>query len=104
MCVTFNGSCHSPQGSELVQEVGKVGAQSVGLGDEEGVSQDVRGVRGDDRCSSFTILGNVLTVGELTEDEERAGSVNPHQGGLQEGMGEGARNFVMEDFVKAFWR
>jgi hypothetical protein len=81
-----------------------VGAQSVGLGDEEGVSQDVRGVRGDDRCSFFTISGNFLTVGVLTEDEERAGILNPHQGVLQEGLGEGGRNFVMADFVKALWQ
>jgi hypothetical protein len=72
-----------------------VAAQTDGQGDEKGASQYVQGIRSDDCCSSLTILDNVLTVGELSGGEERAGWPHPHSGGLLEGHKGGARNITV---------
>jgi hypothetical protein len=47
-------------------------APTEGHGDEERASLDAQSVHCDFRCGFFTILNNVLTVGESAEGEERA--------------------------------
>ncbi len=64
-------------------------APTEGQGDEDGASLDARNVRSDFRRGLFTILDNVLTVGELAEGEERAVLSHPHSVGLREGSGGG---------------
>jgi hypothetical protein len=51
-------------------------------GDEKGASLGLQGIHRDFCCSLFTILDNVLTVGESARGEERAGWPHPHPGGL----------------------
>ncbi len=76
-------------------------APTEGYEDEERASLDERSVRSDFRPGFFTILDNVLTVGESAEGEERAVSAHPHTGGLLEGWGGGARNSAVVDFAEA---
>jgi hypothetical protein len=76
-------------------------APTEGHGDEDGASLDARSVRSNFRRGFFTILDNVLTVGESAEGEERAVCSHPHSGGLREGSGGGARNSAVADFAKA---
>ena len=47
------------------------------------------GIHSDGRCGSFTILDNVLTVGESARGEERADRPHHDPGGLLEGAGGG---------------
>jgi hypothetical protein len=47
-----------------LKEVGPVGDQSALRGDEEGESDSMRGDHSYDRHRFFTILDNVLTLGE----------------------------------------
>jgi hypothetical protein len=47
-------------------------AATEGHGDEERVRLDARSVHCDFRRGFFTILNNILTVGESAEGEERA--------------------------------
>jgi hypothetical protein len=53
-------------------------APAEGQLDEEGASLDEQGIRSD----FFTILDNVLTVGELAGGKEQAAQPHPHLGGL----------------------
>ncbi len=53
-------------------------------GNEEGASQDTRGICSDKRYCFLTILDNVLTVDELAGREERTGHSHPHPGDLLE--------------------
>jgi hypothetical protein len=59
--------------------------QTEGQGDEGGASLDLQGVCSDFHRGFFTILDNVVTVGESAGGEEQAGWPHPHPGGLQEG-------------------
>jgi hypothetical protein len=61
-----------------------VGDKTALPGNEEGASQDTRGIRGDKRYCFLTILDNVLTVDESTGHEERTGHPHPHPGDLLE--------------------
>ncbi len=81
---------HPPlKGFEALQEVGKVITPAEGKGYEDGASLDVRGGHNDFCCSFFTILDNVLTVGESADGKERAAWPHPCPGGLLEGAGWG---------------
>ncbi len=82
-----NGSRHSSQASKSLQEVGEVVAQPDGQGDEEGASQDLQGIRSDDRHGSLKISDNILAVILSAVGEERAGWPHPCSGGLLEGLG-----------------
>jgi hypothetical protein len=44
--------------------------QTAGPEDEEGASQDMRGVQSDNHNCFLTILDNVLTVGDMAGGEE----------------------------------
>ncbi len=57
-------------------------ALAEGQGDEEGANLDKRGVCSDFRRSFFTILDNVLTVGESARGVERAAWLSSFPGGL----------------------
>ncbi len=59
-----------------------MGDKTALLGDEEGASQDTRGIRSDKRYRFLTILDDVLTVDESTGREERTGHPHPHPGDL----------------------
>jgi hypothetical protein len=84
MLCRLNGSRHSSHRSVAVIEVGQLGDQTALRGGEEGASQDIRGICGDNRLSSFTTLDNVLTIGELAMGENRDGQPHPHAGDLLE--------------------
>ncbi len=60
------------------------GWQTAGKGNEEGGSQDVRGVHSDNHCCFLTILDNVLTVGKYSGGEAWVGRPHPHPGDLLE--------------------
>ncbi len=64
-------------------------APTEGHGNEERASLDARSVHSNFRHGFFTILDNILTVGESAEGEERAVWAHPHPGGLLEGSGGG---------------
>ncbi len=76
-----------------------MGDQTTLRGEEEGASQDMRGVRKNFHHAFLAILKNALSDGE-----ERAGRPHPHPGGLLDRMGWGMRNLMATDFAKAFWR
>ncbi len=80
---------HSQQESKALKEVGKVVAPTEGQGHEEGANLGTRSVRSYFRCGFFTILDNVLIIGESARGEERADLPHPHPGGLREGSGGG---------------
>ncbi len=70
------------------------------LSDEEGASQDMRGVCSDKLRHFLTVLYNVLNVCEQAGGEERAGWLHPHPGVLIEGAaGGGAKNGMAADFA-----
>ncbi len=48
-------------------------------------------VQSDFGPSFFTILDNILTVGELARAEEQAARPQPHPGDLLEGAGRGCK-------------
>ncbi len=50
------------KGLNFSKKFSQVDVQTAGRGDEEGASQDVQGISGNDRRAS-SILDNVLTVG-----------------------------------------
>jgi hypothetical protein len=75
-----------------------------GQGDEEGVSLDVQGIHSNLCHSFFTILDNVLTVGESAGGKEQAARPHPHLRGLLEGSAGGARNSAAADFAEALLR
>jgi hypothetical protein len=82
------------------QEIGHVGAQFTGRGDEEGASDSAQGNLGDERRGFLTILDNVLKVVKLAEGEEEAGWPHPSPRDLLEGVGEGGvRNLTAADFA-----
>ncbi len=64
-------------------------APTEGYGDEERASLDTQSVLSDFRPDFFTILDDVLTVGESAEGKERAVWALTHPGGLLEGSGGG---------------
>jgi hypothetical protein len=64
-------------------------APTEGQGHEEGANLGTQSVRSDFRRGFFTILDNVLIIGELARGEERADLPHPHPGGLREGSGGG---------------
>jgi hypothetical protein len=59
----------------------------------------MRIIRSDKYCHFMTILDKVLTDGESTGFEERAGGPQPYPRGFQEWEG-GVRNSTVVDFVK----
>ncbi len=64
-------------------------APTEGQGHEEGANLGARSVRSDFRHGFFTILDNVLIIGESARGEQRADLPHPHPGGLREGSGGG---------------
>jgi hypothetical protein len=60
-----------------------------GQGDEEGASLYKQGIRNIFCRGFFTILDNILTVGELAGGVEQAAWPHPHPGGLLSGTGGG---------------
>jgi hypothetical protein len=70
------------KGSKALQEVGKEVAPTEGQGDEEGATLNVRGIYNDFRRCFFTILDNVLTVGDSAGKKQKAAWPHPHPGGL----------------------
>jgi hypothetical protein len=76
-------------------------APTEGYGHEEGASLGARSVRGEFRRGFFTILDNILIIGESARGEERAFWPHPHPGGLREGSGWGAKKSAAADFAEA---
>ncbi len=68
---------------------------------EEGANFAVKSVRSGFRRGFFTILDNVLIIGESPWGEERAAWHLPHPGGLREGSGWGCENSAAADFAEA---
>ncbi len=58
-------------------------------GDEEGACLGVQSICSEFRRGFFTILDNVLIIGESAGGEERDVRPHPHPGGLREGSGGG---------------
>jgi hypothetical protein len=52
------------QGSKALSEVGKVMAPTERKGNEEGVNFAAKSMRSEFHCGFFTILDNVLIIGE----------------------------------------
>jgi hypothetical protein len=59
----------------------------------------VSGDHSDDRLDFFTILDNVLTIGESASGKEQAGRPQPQSGGLPEGAGGGMQNGAAANFA-----
>jgi hypothetical protein len=57
-------------------------APTEGKGDEKGASLDMQIIHRDFRRGFFTVLDNILTVGESAKGEDQAGWPHPYPGGL----------------------
>jgi hypothetical protein len=97
----WRGSRHSSQWPAAFKEVNHVNDQTAGWGDEDGLSQDARGVNGNKHRRFLAILDNALAVSELARDEEQAGRPNPHPRDLLKGAGGGMKNLTAVDFTAA---
>jgi hypothetical protein len=86
-----------------IKEAGHAGDLIGLLGDEEGVSHNVQGVRNDKHCCSMTILDDVLTFGELAE-EEQAGWPHPHPGASYKEWEADVRKRTGVYITEVFWR
>jgi hypothetical protein len=84
---------------KLSQKTAKWWCQLKANENEEGASLSSQSVHSDFCRCFFTILDNVLIIGELAEGEERASRPHPHPGGLLEGSEEGCENSAAADFA-----